>query len=502
MNRTALVLILILLISGCVREKPRTAVKPVKEKESKIVQLPPLTAPPPTFREIEREKLHEGEDVVVNLSFDNLDLKKVLLSLAKATGYNFIIDPDVSGKISIELKDVTLREALDYILTPLGYSYSFEGKSVRVIAKLTKVFHIDVPLATRGFKSNISASIGGAGSTGGTFGGGTSGVEGTATATSTANVEVTNQANVDFWKSVEDTIKSLIGSDNSTTYTVEPISGTVIVSGKPEAVKRVGKFIESLNAIVNRQVLIEAKIVEVNLKKGYETGVNWQVLGDYKNYNYSFNLNTGSPGKKPFQVQVLKFSKDFSALIGLLARFGSVNVLSSPRILAMNNQPAIIKVGKDYILIYRTQSSTTTGVGGQTASAVTTQEVKTETVFTEGIVLTIVPKIDSDGNIILNITPAVSSIETPLVSGSSGETSEFVNRVYAVNVRQLNAMVKVRDGETIILGGLIAKRKSKEEIGIPIAKDIPLIGNAFKSTKSESNKSELVIMLTPHLERR
>ncbi len=499
MRKSKWVLILTTIIFfGCAQNKnAKVEVSPKATEAHKqpVINLNPLPAPPPTFKEVAQEKLHEGEDVIVNLSFDNLDIKKVLLSLSKATNYNFIIDPEISGNVTIELKNVTLKEALDSVLSPFGYSYTFEGKNVRVLAKKTAILHIDVPFTTRGFTSDIQASIGGTSSSG------SSSEEGASTSTGTTNMQVTNKATLDFWQSLDKTIKSIIGDDKTTTYTIEPISGTVIISGLPKTVEKVKDFVNNLNKVINRQVLIEAKIVEVNLNRNAETGINWQVLGDYKNYTYNIKFNSGKPAEKPLQIKVLKFSKDFSTLIGLLSKYGKVNVLSSPRLLAMNNQPAIIKVGRDYITIYKSQQTTTTTAGGETASVMATEEVETQTVLTEGIVLTIIPKIDANGNIILNITPAISSLETPIISGSSGETSEFLNKVFAVNVRQLNAMVKVKDGETVILGGLIAKRKSKEETGVPVMKDLPLIGTAFKSTKSESSKSELVIMLTPHLEK-
>jgi hypothetical protein len=159
------------------------------------------------------------------------------------------MDPLSIGWVpAIELKSVTLREALDNILVPLGYSYIFEGKSVRVLAKTTKIFHVDVPFATRGFSSDVTASIGGGstgGGVGGGGGGGTSGGQGTGGSTSTANMKVTNKATLDFWQNLDKTIKSIIGKDKSTIYTIEPISGTIVVSGKPETVKKVENFIKN-----------------------------------------------------------------------------------------------------------------------------------------------------------------------------------------------------------------------------------------------------------------
>ena len=159
----------------------------------------------------------------------------------------------------------------------------------------------------------------------------------------------------------------------------------------------------------------------------------------------------------------------------------------------------MIKVGKDYIVIYSSQTTSSTTTGGQTANTMITEEIETSSVITEGVVLTIVPKIIGNNQVLLNITPAISSLDTPLTTNTSN-TSEFMNKLFAVNVRQLNTVVRARDGETVILGGLIAESKSKETEGVPVLKDIPIFGIPFRSTNTSTSKSELIIMLTPHIE--
>ena len=160
----------------------------------------------------------------------------------------------------------------------------------------------------------------------------------------------------------------------------------------------------------------------------------------------------------------------------------------------------MIKVGKDYLIVYQSQSTSTTTTGGQTATTITTQGVETQTILTEGLILTILPKIEADGSIVLNITPAVSSLDEPLVStSSSGATEGYMNKIYPVSVRQLNTVVRVKNGETVILGGLITEVKGSETQGVPFLEDVPLVGDAFKSERNYSEKVELVIMLTPKL---
>jgi MSHA biogenesis protein MshL len=317
---------------------------------------------------------------------------------------------------------------------------------------------------------------------------------------------LSNSYSSDFWNNVKTTLEALLKEDKTASYSIEPLTGTIVVSAKPKTMEKIENFIKTLNKETEKQVLIEAKIVEVKLDKKNQTGINWKYL-TFSNFlgsggEYStIQFNSGNPKSMPFQLSVVKVNNTFSALLGLLSQFGKVNVLSSPRILAMNGQPAMIKVGKDYIVIYRTQTTSTTSTGGETASTLTTEEISTDTILTEGVVLTIVPHIDDKGNVILNITPAISSLDTPIISGSTGTTEEFINKVYAVNIRQLNTVIKAKSGQTIILGGLIAKSKSETKEGVPFFQDLPLIGNAFKSNTQTSSKTELVIMLTPYVEK-
>ncbi len=493
--------IMLLLMGGCsvnqnqeVKVSPSISTAPEKEKKSIVFNLKPLPVQPPTLEEMKSSQDTES-NVLVNLSFDNVDLKKALLALGKATGYNVIVPPDVEGKVSIELKEETLESSLNSLLKPFGYSYKIDGKNIYIVSKETKVFHVNLLQTKRSYSSSIEASVGGS----------SGGAGGESTTTSTTTMSIDNSYDLNIWDNIKKAIDVIVKGDKTASYSVEPISGTIIVTAKPETLRKVEELVNTINGISDRQVLIEAKIVEVKLDKRNEFGINWKYL-TFSNFlgsggEYStISFNSGSPEGKPFQLSIVKVNSTFSGLIGILSQFGKVNVLSSPRILAMNGQPAMIKVGRDYLAIYRTQTTSTTSTGSQTATTLTTEEVETNTILTEGVVLTIVPKIDDKGNIILNISPAISSLDSPLIIGTTGTTGEFIDKVYSVNIRQLNTVVKVKSGQTVILGGLIAESKSKEKEGVPVLQDIPLLGNAFRSTSEVSSKTELVIMLTPYVE--
>ncbi|WP_297446020.1 secretin and TonB N-terminal domain-containing protein [Desulfurobacterium sp.] len=475
-----------------------------KPKETKpiSISITPMPLEPPTLQEIKRfteksEELPES-NLKVHLSFKDADVKDALLALAKATDYNVIIPPDIEGKVTVDLDGKSLEECLDALLSPLGYSYKLDGRVIKIITRETKVFHLLFPTSQREFESSIDATIGSSG-TGGSIGGS----EGSSGASGTASMRVANRYNVNFWNEVKEVLNSILKEDNKALYSIEQSTGTIVVTAKPREISRVAQFVEKLNSFSSKQVTIEAKILEVKLNRKNQTGINWKLLTDNNFFGAgaTVSFSSGSPDSMPFNFQVVKADKKISSIIGLLSQFGKVNVLSSPRIVAVNGQPAMIKVGKDYIVIYSSQTTSSTATGSQAATTITTQEIETSSVTTEGVVLTIVPKIIGRDQVLLNITPAISSLDTPLITNSgSGDTSEFMNKVFAVNVRQLNTIVRAKNGETVILGGLIAESKSKESEGVPVLKDIPLLGIPFKSTTTTTSKTELVIMLTPHIE--
>ncbi len=478
-----------------VRTKPKPQVKKqtklVKKEKRKIkIDLTPLPLLTPTLREIQTEA---SEVPKVTLTLRNVPLSSALLSISKASGYEIILPEDLKTPVTVSFEQIPLDEALKVLLSSKGYAFEIEGKRIKVITKETKIFHLNALQVQRDFSSNINANVGGS-----------SGSEGS-NISGTTTVNIADSFKLNLKQTVDAILKQFSLEDKTFKYFYEPLSGTLIVTGKPATVKKVGEFIRKFNRSLSKQVLIEAKIIEVKLNKKNQEGINWKYIASGSPFSIgkftgTISFNSGSPGEKPFQIQVVKSTGKFSSLIGLLSKYGKVNVLSSPRILTMNGQPAMIKVGKDYIVLYSSETSSTVTTGGQTATTITSQEVTTNVVLTEGIVLTIIPRVTEDKEVILNINPIVSSLDTPLISGTTGSTSEFLNKVYAVNVRQLDTVVKVKDGQTVILGGLIAESKSKNEEGVPVLKDIPLFGRVFKSSEKESSKTELIITLTPHVE--
>ena len=495
MRRRAIFLILPIFLTGCVHNKKSLNITSKHNKQTKklAINISPILLPPPTLQEIKMIKKRDftiKHPVNVKISFSNVDLQEALLALAKATGYSIVIPPNIKGKVSMELSENTIEDCLDALLKPFGYSYKIIGKRILIISKVTRIFRLNFPLSQRDFRSSIDATVGSS----------TTSTE-TASTSGTASMSVSNKLNLKFWENVEKIIREFLKEDVDSFYSIEPSSGTIVVSARPGEIIKISKFIKSLNKFSEYQVLIEAKIVEVTLNKNNQTGVNWELL-TRNNFlgaagSIVFNSPVANPNNSPFQLKILKSDKGFSFLLGILSQFGKVNVLSSPRIIALNGQPAMIKVGKDYIIIYQNQTTTSTSTGGQTATTLVTQSVETTSILTEGVILTIVPKIISKNELILNITPAISSLDTPLPQTT---TSGFENKIFTVNVRQLSTIVRAKNGETIILGGLMAETKNETQNKIPILGDLPLIGFPFRSSSSKLSKAELIIMLTPHIE--
>jgi MSHA biogenesis protein MshL len=479
-----------------------------KSKDAKSPAGGPGEIASPVSASVEQEKKIEiiKPKELYSFSLRDADVKDVLRAIAKQTNYNMVIEPDVEGECTVDLKDVTLEKALEYIVEPLEFSYKIEGKSVYVSKpKLeTKIFPINY-LALRKIGNNIvDGSIGGASAGGGTSsGGGTSASSGGSTSGGGSFVRMESKTEADIWKNLEDNVKKLISKEGN--IFVNNQANMVVVTDYPRQLKSIAKFLEGIEAIVHRQVMIEAKIVEVQLSEGYKEGINWQLLNG-KLWDYSINIGQQlrSPIVLPGGAQTATAPPFFSFFVGsatldinntfveLLKTQGTINIVSSPKIATMNNQRAVIKVAKQDVYFDVQQS---TGSGGSTPTVTYTPRF-----INVGLILDVIPQIDDAGNIILNIHPMltnkVSEVMQPINTGVGPTT---YTSVPVLDVRETDTMVKVKDGDTVIIGGLLQDNKKNDVKGIPGLMAIPLFGKLFSYTEESTQKVELVVLLTPRI---
>ncbi len=299
---------------------------------------------------------------------------------------------------------------------------------------------------------------------------------------------ISSEDSSDLWGDIETGLKSLVSERGK--VTINKMAGLVVVNDYPSNLKRVGEFLERVEGSVQRQVMIQARVVDIILSDDYQMGLDWSALTKISGLALKGTLTGGmilaqslSPGTGIFQIGLS--DTDFSILLDAMSKQGKVNMLSSPKISVMNNQKAAIKVVTSEVFF-----DVSTTVDPDTKEKTTEATSKTVDV---GVVLEVTPQISHDGDVIMNIHPVI----TEKVGESSFESEDVKLTVPVLAVRETSTVVKVRDGQTMVTAGLIQEKESDIKTKVPLLGDIPILGYLFRKTERSVQKSELVIFLTP-----
>jgi len=428
---------------------------------------------------------------------EGVPIKQALALFARANNLNIVPDLDVEGDLTVEFRDLPLDLAMRALLEANGYYFVQDGRVLRVRNRETRIFQIDYIQATRaGQGSNaVQISSGSGGASGGGSGGG--GASGSGSEGST--MTVTNTSTINFWGDLGDQLKNMVSS--SGTYTINGLSGTVLVRDSHRNVEMIADYLETVTANVVRQIDLEVEIYEVALNDSFQLGVNWNLVSNRLDSVVStlpgnlglsnaggLIINTpvyGNPLGEP-GVRIVHQRGDFAAVLDALKQQGELTVVSKPRLRTLNNQPAVVRVGQDIPIFLLTK--TTNNVGGVSQVDIT----ETLQTITVGTVLSITPQIASSGLITLDITPAVSRLVRM-------ELSPNGNRAPVIDIRQASSIVRVRDGATIIMGGLVQDSSSTTRRKIPLLGDIPILGKAFTGKYETKERTELIFFLTPRV---
>jgi len=512
----------VLALAGCQSApKPPTEITQALDsaiaQASKPVTPKPLQALPNSVRqELMQQEIQQARHGLLaekrlEIAASGVAADQFFAAIVDDSPYSIAVHPDVSGTITLNLKDVTLDEALEVIQSLYGYDIRREGRIIQVYPAgiRTETIPLNYLYVKRRGVSSTSINSGGvsendpsssnsnsssgnnSSSNNNNSSGGDSNQSG-----SSSGVNVYTENESDFWSELKETLTALVGMEDGRSVIVSPQAGLVTIRALPSEITAVKRFIASTQEHLRRQVIIEAKIMEVTLNDDYQQGVKWdQVLGHIESTDIGFS-STGSIVGSTISSAIggttsLSFlNKDFSGVIDLLSTQGNVQVLSSPRITATNNQKAIIKVGEDEYFVTDVSSTTTTGT-----STTTTPEIDL-TPFFSGIALDVTPQIDADGEVILHIHPSVTITDeqTKTIRLSN---EDIILPLAQSSVRESDTIIRAKSGEIVVIGGLIETRKVNIESKTPFLGDIPFMGELFKSKSESVQKKELVILLKP-----
>ena len=489
-------------------------------------------------------KARAALDERFNVAFNNVPARQFFTSIVAGTRYNMLVHPDIGGTISANLKDVTLFQALDAVRELYGYDYKVEGTQIYIkpLTMQTRLFHVNYLTGARKGSSNLrvsstSVSSVGATSAGGTGSNGSGGNNGGNNAPQTPgglvpgedSSNLTTTSNADFWRELKMSLEAIVGSsDGGRQVVLSPQSGVIVIRAMPEELRNVDMYLKATQLSVDRQVILEAKILEVQLNSDFQTGINWASFASIKS-GHTNRISTGfiqpggtlaplpfNGGKPPNMTNGsgltassgfglssaatsagsmfgLAFqTANFAAMISFLESQGTVHVLSSPRIATMNNQKAVLKIGTDEF--YVTGVSTTTNT---TASGATTSPNVTLQPFFSGVVLDVTPQIDADGNIILHVHPSVSQVSTINKEIDLGSAGSLKLPLAASSTSEMDSMVRSQDGRIVAIGGLMRQATTSDRSQVPGAGDIPVLGALFRNTGQVIQKRELVVLIKP-----
>ena len=547
----ALVLAAAFVIAGCQTYGVGEEVKPHIRDELNRSQNVPVSKPTPP-PQLNQELLSEvaryqslpapTSQKMFAVSANNVDVRPFFDALVEDTPYSVAVHPAVSGQISLTLKDVALDDVLTIISRMYPLDVFLEGKVIQVMPSQLKTESIPVNflMIKRFGVSNVSVIAGGVSEQDQNNGGNNGGINGNNNISGNAlggqggfggqgglggnNIQQLNGSNIqttsgnDFWSDLKEALKVLVSPTEGRQVVVSPQAGLVTVRALPSEIAVVKDFLNQSQESLQRQVVLEARIIEVTLNDGYQQGVRWDRIASGLTGSLNFGFSGGAlasnfaantaAGIDPAinavnaigntistdigGVSTLRISRgDFDGVINMLQTQGDVQMLSNPRVTVTNNQKAVIKVGQDEYFVTDVSTSE-----DQSATQTENENDIELTPFFSGIALDVTPQIDRSGSVILHVHPSVTETAEQTKVIQVGD-QQILLPLAQSNIRESDTVIRARDGEIVVIGGLMETVTSEQESKTPLLGDIPIIGNAFKNKAKTQSKRELVILIRP-----
>jgi general secretion pathway protein D len=513
--KKALVLIIVINLSACVTK----AIKPIAaSSQSKAIsketslysaaekhfitqaKIPNVIRP---LKKQAEKKIYPKFSV----SLTRVPVVELMQSLAKDAKLELIMSGSLSGTISLTMNNSALIDILDAIVLQLPIRYRLKGRRLSVFEDIavSKIYHVDylniarhsvsdIDLATQ--IDSISLSMGDKVS---------------ASTSNNSSARIKNVSTNEFWKKLKQNLEDIVAlssiNNKVAAVIINQESGLLVIQAKHKVHIKIKEFLDRLSNSVQKQVFIEALVVEVSLKDEYQAGIDWRVLSSdhngtsyLQNFSNSSTVNAQNAASIGAPNALLSFVKKavnghsgITATLTLLEKYGSVKILSSPKISALNNQAAVLKVVDNRV--YFSIGAQRIKVGDGLEQITTTSEIKTVPI---GLVMHVIPYISDNNDIMLNVRPTISRI-IGYVSDPNPDLigAGIKNLVPEIQVREMESVLRVKSGGLVVIGGLMQEQSKNERTSVPFLSKIPLLGRLFRFDREVQEKTELLVFIRP-----
>jgi len=459
----------------------------------------------------------------------NVSLLNVLENISDECHMSLVFNDDEVRKMVgkplnyINIKDVSLNELLNLLLNnnDISYKITDNKKVIQLYYKMTKTFFIDyVSFTKRKSSGNQVVKTGSSSSSNNNDNGNnnnnnnnSNSNSGSSNSSGTGSTSIDFESEFKFWDKIQSEINFILSQGKSVDpkdVLINQDAGMVTVTGTKKQLDRVGAYIKKMMKRLHKEILVEAKVIEVQYNDSKSTGIDWSQFdlalsaqSDAMRTRSTNSVGMGGSDKQEYTPlangfvntfrnpnYLVGYSFSMQGLLNFLKTQGDVKIVSNPKIMTLNNQPAIINVGEE--INYRYQTGSTTNLSSDSGNTVI--DYDTDSTFV-GVTLDITPQVTDDGYIVLKINPVVSEVSKEHVDKTTGVPYLAPD----VKIRQLSSIVRVKDGDKVLIGGLISKKDTIDDTSVPVLSKIPLLGKAFQSSSKSKTKSEMIIVLIPHV---